>query len=172
MANFVLFVVLRVDFPILWSALACLISFIPSVGFIISLLPQVLVALIAIGRKRAVLVAVGSSVINSVVEYVLQPMFKKRGLDLSFSDIKLSLIIYCARHLGKLLVVVRVTIADHGVERCKRCACQSPSPRFGKGLFGRFPHPAQPPRGARPFMNERVYGNFEILNETKGELYA
>jgi len=95
-------------------------SFIPSVGFIISLLPQVLVALIAIGCKRAVLVAVGSIVINSVVEYVLQPMFKKKGLDLSFPDIKLSLTIYCARHLGKLLVVRRLTIADHCAERCER----------------------------------------------------
>jgi predicted PurR-regulated permease PerM len=67
-------------------------SFIPSVGFIISLLPQVLAALIAIGLKRAVLVAVGSIVINSGVDYVLQPMFKKKGLNLSFPHIKLSLI--------------------------------------------------------------------------------
>ena len=39
-------------------------------------------------------VVIGLTVINSVVEYVLQPMFMKKGLDLSFLEVTLSLMVW------------------------------------------------------------------------------
>ena len=86
LANLVLFVALGVDFPVLWCLLAFFMTFIPSVGFVISLVPPVLVALIMLGWKRAVLVVVGLIIISSVVEYVIQPMFMKKGLRVSFLE--------------------------------------------------------------------------------------
>lgn len=54
-------------------------------------MPPILVALLEMGWTRAVLVAVGLVLINTVVEYVIQPMFMKKGLDISFLEVTLSL---------------------------------------------------------------------------------
>ena len=94
LANLVLYVALGVDFPILWAVLSFFMSFIPSVGFFIALAPPVLVALIKFGWMRALLVAIGLILINMVVEYVIQPMFMKKGLEISFLEVTLSLIFW------------------------------------------------------------------------------
>jgi AI-2 transport protein TqsA len=71
--------------------LSFFMSFIPSIGFIIAFVPPVLIALIKFGAMRAVLVAIGLILINMVVEYVIQPMFMKKGLEISFLEVTLSL---------------------------------------------------------------------------------
>ena len=94
LANLVLFVALGVDFPVLWCILSFLMSFIPSVGFLIALVPPVLIALVEMGWMKAALVAVGLLIINTIVEYVIQPMFMKKGLEISFLEVTLSLMIW------------------------------------------------------------------------------
>ena len=91
LANFVLFVALGVDFPVLWCVLSFFMNFIPSVGFLVSLVPPVLVALLGMGWIKAVLVAVGMVLVNTAVEYVIQPKFMKKGLEISFLEVTLSL---------------------------------------------------------------------------------
>jgi predicted PurR-regulated permease PerM len=94
LANLVLYVAIGVDFPVLWAVLSFFMSFIPSVGFFIAFVPPVLVALIKFGWMRAALVAIGLIVINMIVEYVIQPMFMKKGLEISFLEVTLSLMFW------------------------------------------------------------------------------
>ena len=91
LANLILFVALGVDFPVLWCVLSFFMNFIPSVGFMVSLVPPVLVALLAMGWTKAALVAVGMVLINNAVEYQIQPRFMKKGLEVSFLEVTLSL---------------------------------------------------------------------------------
>jgi predicted PurR-regulated permease PerM len=94
LANLVLYVALGVDFPVLWCVLSFLMSFIPNLGFFISLVPPVLLALIKFGWTRAILVVLGLVLIDVVVEYVIQPKFMKKGLEISFLNVTLSLMFW------------------------------------------------------------------------------
>ena len=91
LANLAVFVALGVDFPVLWAVLSFFMNFIPSVGFLVSLVPPVVVALLEMGWTKAVLVAVGMVLVNTAVEYVIQPRFMKKGLEVSFLEVTLSL---------------------------------------------------------------------------------
>jgi predicted PurR-regulated permease PerM len=91
LANLAVFLVLGVDFPVLWAVLSFFMNFIPSVGFLVALVPPVLVALLKMGWIKAVLVAVGMLLVNTAVEYAIQPRFMKKGLEVSFLEVTLSL---------------------------------------------------------------------------------
>jgi predicted PurR-regulated permease PerM len=94
LANFALLLVLGVDFPGLWCVLYFFLQFIPSLGFIIALVPPTLVALLIFGWKRALLVAGGLVFTQMLADYVILPMFMKKGLDFALLDIMLSLIVW------------------------------------------------------------------------------
>ena len=96
LANLVLLAALGVDFPLLWCVLYFFLHFIPNVGFIIALVPPTLLALITLGWKRSLLVAGGLVLTNLVADYVLTPIFMKKGVDISFLEIMLSLIVWGA----------------------------------------------------------------------------
>ena len=94
LANLVILVALRVDFPVLWCFLFFLFHFIPNVGFIISIIPPAIVALLAFGWKRALLVVVGFIVVQMISDYLIQPLLMKKGLHISFLEITLSLLLW------------------------------------------------------------------------------
>ena len=94
LANLVLLVLLGVDFPYLWCVLYFFLQFIPSLGFIIALVPPTLVALLMFGWTRALLVAGGLVFTQMLADYVILPMFMKKGLDFALLDIMLSLIVW------------------------------------------------------------------------------
>ena len=94
LANFVFLFAIGVDFPLLWSVLYFFLSFIPNVGFIISIIPPILLALIMSGWPNALLVAGGLVLINLLQEYGLNPILMKKGVDVSFIEILLSLTIW------------------------------------------------------------------------------
>jgi AI-2 transport protein TqsA len=94
LAILLLLLALRVDFPLLWAVLYFFLQFIPSIGFIISIVPPTFLALIMFGWERALLVIGGLVVINTLNDYVLTPMFMKKGVDVSFLTILLSLMIW------------------------------------------------------------------------------
>jgi AI-2 transport protein TqsA len=94
LANLVLLVVLGVDFPVLWCALYFFLQFIPNIGALIALVPPTLLALITLGWEKALLVAVGFLVTNMVAGMVLNPIFMKKGVNVSFLEIMLSLIVW------------------------------------------------------------------------------
>jgi AI-2 transport protein TqsA len=87
MANLVLLIALGVDFAVVWCFLYFFLAFIPSIGFLFSLVPPVLLAFLMLGWKRALLVAAG-------LIFTQSPMLMKKGLHISFLEIILSLVIW------------------------------------------------------------------------------
>jgi len=94
LANLVLLAVLGVDFAFVWCFLYFLLQFIPNIGFVIALVPPSLMALLMLGWKRALLVAGGLILTQMVGDYVVKPMLMKKGLNISFLEIMLSLVVW------------------------------------------------------------------------------
>jgi AI-2 transport protein TqsA len=72
-----------VDFVLLWGLLSFLMSFIPNIGFIISMVAPALLALIQFGPWEAFMVIVAYCVINLLIDYVLRPRLIGRDLNQS-----------------------------------------------------------------------------------------
>ena len=94
LANLVLLIALRVDFAIIWCVLFFYLHFIPNIGFLIAIIPPILVALLTFGWKRAVFVAIGLVITELIADSVLQPVLMRKGLDISFLQTTLSLLIW------------------------------------------------------------------------------
>jgi AI-2 transport protein TqsA len=92
--NLVFLVAMGVDTPVVWSFLYFFLDFIPTLGFVIALIPPTFVTLLMYGWRRALLVAGGLILTNLIVDNVVTPIFTKHTVDVSFLDITLSLIIW------------------------------------------------------------------------------
>jgi predicted PurR-regulated permease PerM len=92
--NLILLLIIGVDFPVLWAFFSFLFSFIPSIGFILSVLFPALLALLDYGLTDMIIVVVGFIVINAIVENVVKPKVMGEELDLSLFVIFLSLIVW------------------------------------------------------------------------------
>ncbi len=92
--NFILLLILGVDFPFLWAFLSFLMNFIPNIGFIISIIPPALIALLMLGGWPAFGVVIGFWLINAMVENVIRPIFMKESLNISLVTTFLSLLIW------------------------------------------------------------------------------
>ncbi len=66
---------LGVPLAMVWALLSFLTNYIPNIGFIIGLIPPAFIALFSNGWKTAVLVIVIYSVLNFVVQSIIQPRF-------------------------------------------------------------------------------------------------
>ena len=78
-----LLLLLGVDFALLWGVLSFLFNFIPNIGYIISIVPPVLIALLEFGLGKALVVFIGYAVINNFFDMVIAPRYLGKGLDLS-----------------------------------------------------------------------------------------
>src|SRR5208282_720841 len=94
LVNLVFLIVMGVDTPLVWSFLYFFLDFIPTLGFLIALVPPTFVTLLMLGWKRALLVACGLILSNVVVDNVVTPMFMKQAVDISFLEITLSLVLW------------------------------------------------------------------------------
>ncbi|HWO31918.1 MAG TPA: AI-2E family transporter [Candidatus Acidoferrum sp.] len=92
--NLVFLIVMGVDTPVVWSFLYFFLDFIPTLGFVIALIPPTFVTLLMYGWKRALLVAGGLILTNLIVDNVITPIFMKHAVDVSVLDITLSLVIW------------------------------------------------------------------------------
>jgi predicted PurR-regulated permease PerM len=92
--NLILLLSLGVEFPFLWAFLSFLFSFIPSIGFILSVLPPALLALLDLGLTESIIVAIGFILINAIVENVVKPKVMGEELNLSLFVIFVSLIVW------------------------------------------------------------------------------
>ena len=92
--NFFLLLILGVDFPFLWAVLSFFLTFVPSIGFIISFLPPALLALVDIGPIHALIVSGGFWLINALVENVFRPIIMKGSLHISLLTTFLSLLFW------------------------------------------------------------------------------
>ena len=75
--------ILGVDFAVLWGVLSFLFNFVPNIGFYIALIPPVVVALIELGLTKAIILAVGYTLINNFFDVAIGPRYLGEGLDLS-----------------------------------------------------------------------------------------
>lgn len=82
-ADTVLLLALGVPYAVLWGALAFLFGFIPSVGFLLSLVGPALMALLVSGPTAALIVIVAFIVINGGIQNVILPKRMGEGTDLS-----------------------------------------------------------------------------------------
>jgi AI-2 transport protein TqsA len=92
LANLIFLIVMGVDTPVVWSFLYFFLNFIPTLGYVIALLPPTFVTLLMYGWKRALLVACGLILTNLIVDNVVTPIFMKHAVDTSFLEITLSLV--------------------------------------------------------------------------------
>jgi AI-2 transport protein TqsA len=90
----ILLLVLKVDFALLWGILSWLMSYIPSIGYILALIPPVILALLQYGWQAALIVLIGYWVINFITDQFIKPRFYGEGLNLSILWVFLSLVFW------------------------------------------------------------------------------
>jgi AI-2 transport protein TqsA len=98
---------LDVPLPWLWGLLAFITNYIPNIGFVLGLIPPALLALLQGGVRQAVLVIVAYSVINLVIQSLIQPKVVGDTVGLSITLTFLSLVFwtFVIGPLGALLAV-------------------------------------------------------------------
>jgi predicted PurR-regulated permease PerM len=94
LVNLVFLVVMGVDTPVVWCSLYFFLDFIPTLGFMIALIPPTIVTLLMFGWHRALIVACGLILTNLIVDNMVTPIFMKQAVDISFLEITLSLVIW------------------------------------------------------------------------------
>ena len=81
--NYMLLLMVGVDHAVLWGVLSFLLSFVPNIGFLLSVVPPMLLALLSKGWVSAVIVLVGYVVINSALDNVIGPRLVARQMKIS-----------------------------------------------------------------------------------------
>ena len=74
---------LGVDYAVLWGLLAWFMGYIPSVGFIIALIPPMIMAYAQYGLSTALVVLIGYILINGGVQNFIQPKVMGNNLKIS-----------------------------------------------------------------------------------------
>jgi len=92
--NLILLLIVGVDFAFLWAFLSFLFSFIPNIGFLLSVIAPAFLALVEFGPTQAIVVIIGFVVINGIVENIIKPKYMGDELDLSLFVIFISLIFW------------------------------------------------------------------------------
>jgi AI-2 transport protein TqsA len=90
----VFLLILGVDFALLWGVLAAILSFVPSIGFLLSLVPPTLLAFVQYGWEKALLVAVGYVLINGTIEQLVKPRLIGQGLSITPLAVFLALFVF------------------------------------------------------------------------------
>jgi AI-2 transport protein TqsA len=98
---------LGIPLPWLWGLLAFITNYIPNIGFVIGLIPPVLLGLLENGWSGALAVIVGYCVLNVLIQSVIQPRFVGQAVGLSTSLTFLSLVFWAwvFGPLGALLAI-------------------------------------------------------------------
>ena len=107
LGNTIFLLILGVDYALLWGMLAWFMGYIPSVGFIIALIPPVLMAYAQYGLSTALIVLVGYILINGGVQNFYQPKVMGDRLKISPVVVFVGLFVwgYLLGGIGALLAV-------------------------------------------------------------------
>ena len=99
--------VLGVDYAILWGLLAWFMGYIPSIGFMIALVPPVLLAYAEYGVQTAIVVLLGYILINGGVQNFIQPKIMGDRLRISPLVVFVGLFVwgYLLGGIGAILAV-------------------------------------------------------------------
>jgi AI-2 transport protein TqsA len=98
---------LAIPVPLLWGLLAFITNYIPNIGFVVAVIPPAILGLLQDGLPGALAVLVGYSVLNVVIQSVIQPKFVGDAVGLSTSLTFLSLVFWAwvLGALGALLAI-------------------------------------------------------------------
>jgi len=102
-----------VPLAVLWGLFAFVTNYIPNVGFLIGLVPPALLALLEGGPQLMIAVIVAYSVINFVIQSVIQPKFVGDAVNLSLTLTVLSLLFwsFAIGPLGAILALPLTLLA-------------------------------------------------------------
>ncbi|UCG24616.1 MAG: AI-2E family transporter [Chloroflexota bacterium] len=92
----IFFLIMGVDFAVLWGILAFLLSYIPTIGFWLAAIPPTFLALLESGPVAALVVFLGIVIINGFAENVVKPRSMGSGLNLSPFVVVFSVIFWSA----------------------------------------------------------------------------
>ncbi|RKT56282.1 AI-2E family transporter [Saccharothrix australiensis] len=101
--------VMDIPLPVLWALLSFITNYIPNVGFVLGLIPPVLLALLEGGWPLAAWVVVAYSVLNFVVQTLIQPRFVGDSVGLSTTVTFLALLFW-AWLLGALGAILAIPL--------------------------------------------------------------
>ena len=115
---------LGVDYPLLWGALAFVLSYIPYIGLFTAMIPPTLLALAESGWLAALIVVISITVLNLTIENVLEPGYTGRRLQLSPTIVFLSFFFWAwlLGPVGALLsmpITVMLLLISNGDERTR-----------------------------------------------------
>ncbi|MEU6719964.1 AI-2E family transporter [Nonomuraea sp. NPDC046802] len=98
---------LDVPLPLLWGVVALIANYIPNIGFVISLVPPAMLALLSGGVRTMVLVIVAYTVINVITQSFILPKFLGDAVGLSTTMTFLSLLVwtFVLGALGAILAI-------------------------------------------------------------------
>jgi predicted PurR-regulated permease PerM len=152
---------LGVDYAVLWGLLAWFMGYIPSIGFIIALIPPVLMAYAEFGLQTALVVLLGFVLINGGVQNFIQPKLMGNRLKISPVVVFVGLFIwgYLLGGTGALLAVpmtLLVLIIMENFEATRSLAIlmrytgeekkeeRKEAARHVQGFFSKFKREAEP----------------------------
>lgn len=123
-ANTVLLLFVGVDLAIFWGVLSFLLSFLPNIGFLLALVPPALLALLQFGVPQTLVVVIGFTLLNFLIDNVIKPRFFGDSLDISPAVVVVSLVFWgwLLGPVGALLAVplsisVRFLVESHEESR-------------------------------------------------------
>jgi AI-2 transport protein TqsA len=140
-----------IPLPLLWGLLSFLTNYVPNIGFFLGLAPPTLLALLVGGPALAVLVVVVYSVLNFLLQSLLQPVVVGDAVGLSVTLTFLSVIGWTVV-LGPLGAVLAIPITLFvsavlvGQDPERRWARTLLAGTSAKGPAPRPPRPSPPPR--------------------------
>jgi len=107
LGNTIFLMILGVDYAILWGLLSWFMGYIPSIGFIIALIPPLIMAYAQFGIETALIVLVGYILINGGVQNFIQPKVMGNRLRISPVVVFIGLFVwgYLLGGIGAILAV-------------------------------------------------------------------
>ncbi|MDR1213000.1 MAG: AI-2E family transporter [Propionibacteriaceae bacterium] len=105
--DLVLLAALSVPLALVWAVFSFVTNYIPTIGFVLGLIPPVVMALLANGPITALWVAIGYSALNVVIQGFIQPRMTGQSVGITATLSVLSLLIwsYVLGALGALLAI-------------------------------------------------------------------
>ncbi len=89
-------VLLGVSLPVVWAVLSLITNYIPNIGFVIGLVPPALLALVEQGPVTALLVVLIYSVLNFILQSIVQPKFTGDAVGITPTVSFISLLLWAA----------------------------------------------------------------------------
>ena len=135
---------LGIPIPAVWAILAFVTNFIPNIGFILGLVPPAILAFVVGGPPLLLAVIAVYSVVNVVLQVLLQPKFVSDAVDLSLTLSFFSVVFwtFVIGPLGAILSIpLTLLVRDVLLDR-------DPDARFLRWLSGDARVAQQTPSGA------------------------